>query len=154
MNLRQVPKSEAAAVRRMLDRYLGELSAFGEVNFDYPYFDDYWSQPDHRWPYFILAHGSPIGFAFVRRTEVGIFSMAEFYIMPSNRRRGAAIEAAVALIGVRPGRWELSIFERNLPARRFWPKAIVAAGATAIERTDQDGEIVYRFLVPPPDMTA
>jgi predicted acetyltransferase len=151
MTVEPIPQSGKTRVRQMLDEYLAELSAFGEVNPQYPYFECYWREPDERWPYFIRRDGSTVGFAFVRRMEDGRFSMAEFYVAASARGQGAALEAAVELIGGRPGGWELTIFERNLPAQRFWPKAIAAAGATNVERTRERGEIVYRFLVPARD---
>lgn len=143
-----IPEAAKAEVRALLDRYLSELSAFGEVNPSYPYFEAYWREPGLRWPYFLLCDDAVIGFALVRRlSETGV-SMAEFYIAPSARGRGHSVAAAVRVFSAHPGRWQLTVFERNTPARRFWPKAIAAAGAHVVSRTEAHGETVFHFNVP------
>lgn len=136
----------------MLAVYLTELSAYGEVNPDYPYFDAYWREPGVRWPYFLRDGEEVIGFALVRslsETEAS-YSMAEFAILPFARGGGRGVEAARQVMLAHPGRWELTIFERNLPAQRFWPRAIAAVGGEAVVRTEEHGETVYRFMAPPP----
>lgn len=137
-------------LRSMLSSYLAELGAYGKVNFDYPYFDAYWSEGERRWPYLIRAGSDVIGFAFVRApSDRGAdYSLAEFYIRPEARGCGRGIEAAKAVLTAYPGVWYLTIFLLNAPAQAFWPKAIAAAGSDTPECSEEHGEMVYRFVVP------
>jgi predicted acetyltransferase len=148
VDIARVPKSAKAQLRALLGPYLAELSAFGEVNERYPYFDAYWREPGMRWPYFIRRDGEVIGFALVRRLSETAVQMAEFYLAPAARGEGRALEAAVRVMSAHPGGWELTIFERNLRAQRFWPRAIAAAGGADVSRSEADGETIYRFRVP------
>jgi predicted acetyltransferase len=148
IDIAAVPEAAKGELRKMLGPYLAELSAFGAVNERYPYFDAYWREPGVRWPYFIHCDGAVIGFALVRRLVETEFQMAEFYIVPAARGEGRALEAAARVMSAHPGGWELTIFERNLRAQRFWPKAIMAAGGVDLSRTEAHGDTVYRFRVP------
>jgi predicted acetyltransferase len=135
----------------MLSNYLAELSAYAEMRDEYPYFDDYWREPGVRWPYLIQDGERTIGFAFVRAIpdEGCDASMAEFYVLPSARGGGRGTTAVAALLAAHPGVWRLNILPRNAPAQAFWPKALAAAGAQAIERSEEEGDdTVYRFTVP------
>jgi len=142
-----VPESAKRELRAMLGPYLAELSAYGEVNEDYPYFEAYWREPGVRWPYFIVNDGAVIGFALVRRLSETQVQMAEFYIVPAARGERRALEAAVRVMSNHPGDWELTIFRRNLRAQRFWPKAIAAASGVGVT-SETHGDTVYRFSVP------
>jgi len=150
IEIQVVPEVAKAELRRMLDTYLAELSAFGEVNARYPYFDAYWREPGIRWPYFIRDDGAVIGFALVRRLAETEVQMAEFYVVPAARGERRALEAAIRVMSAHPGGWELTIFERNLRAQRFWPRAISAAGGVDLSRTEACGDTVYRFSLPMP----
>ena len=148
VDIAAVPSAAKGELREMLGPYLSELSAFGAVNERYPYFDAYWREPGVRWPYFVRCDGAVIGFALVRRLSETQVQMAEFYIAPAARGEGRALAAAVRVMSAHPGGWELTIFERNLRAQRFWPRAIAAAGGADVSKSEADGETVYRFNLP------
>ena len=138
-------------IRKLLDEYLVELSAFGDVDHSYPYFDAYWTECGYRWPYLILGDGKIVGFAFVntvspsgRRVD---FSMAEFYIQPSARGHGYGLAAAKELFLKHHGWWELSIMRANERAQSFWPKAISASEGHNTESFEHNEETVHRFSV-------
>lgn len=148
-DLRQAQISDKPNLKDMLEAYLSELSAFGEVGDDYPYFDAYWQDVDARWPYLFLEGESPVGFALVRAPEEGgvDFSMAEFSIVPGSRQRGYGRMMASAVMRRHPGSWNVAIMAGNEPAKAFWPKAIAAAGAQRIRPgLDEDGPF-YRFVI-------
>jgi predicted acetyltransferase len=139
-------------LRALLDEYLAELSAYGEVNLSYPWLDAYWQLVEARWPYLIEGDdGAVQGFALVNTyAPDGLssdFAMAEFYIVPSARRLGIGHLAAAATFRHHPGTWSLSVLRDNAAAQRFWPVAIAAAGARDIERVDVPDGVAYHFVI-------
>jgi predicted acetyltransferase len=124
IDLIAVPEADKAALWRMLQRYLAELSAFdrsqpADSAFPYHHFNKYWQEAG-RWPFWIISEGKIAGFALVRRTEDGTTEMAEFCIEPAFRHTAIGTAAARALFAHFPGRWQLSELKRNLPAIAFW----------------------------------
>lgn len=139
---------EKLRLRDFLRDYLAELSRYGKVIVDYPFFDAYW-QADDRWPYMIEADGQLVGFALVntwspsqRGTD---FALAEFYILPDFRHAGVGTRAFAALLHKHRGVWELSVMAQNEAARIFWQRTIATADITMVERCIVEDEIVYRF---------
>jgi predicted acetyltransferase len=148
-DLRQAQISDKPILKEMLASYLSELSAFGNIDGDYPYFDAYWQDVDARWPYLFLEGERPVGFALVRASqESGFdFSMAEFSIVPAARQRGYGRKMAAAVMRRHPGSWHVAIMAGNAPAKAFWPSAIAAAGAQRVRHGfDEDGPF-YRFFI-------
>ncbi|WDD91189.1 hypothetical protein Bsp3421_001090 [Burkholderia sp. FERM BP-3421] len=146
-------EADQPRLRNWLSAYLRELGA----DEDYPYFDAYWQAGEPRWPYLIRDAGGPIGFAFVRAPgDAGVdFSMAEFYIVRAARRAGCGVLAALALFRAHPGRWEIAVMRDNAPARRFWPKAIAVARASAIREVGTaDGTACLWRIESTPDADA
>ncbi|MBW6420408.1 GNAT family N-acetyltransferase [Rhizobium sp. XQZ8] len=138
-------------LRSLLSDCLTEFEKYGGSGPDYPYFDAYWEQPDHRWPYLIRLDDRYAGFAFVntwspsgRGTD---FAIAEFYVVPDARGRGVGFEAAKTILNERPGQWELSVMARNAPAQKFWPRIIDAIGAGDVERIVSDETTIYCFTI-------
>lgn len=138
-------------LRRLLADYLRELSAYGEVDPAYPYLDAYWDPRERRWPYLLWRGDAVAGFALVNNHApsglVTDFAMAEFYVAPEARGSGSGREAAVAIFRLHPGVWELGIMAPNVLAQRFWPKAIAASGAEALQRIEGAMETIYRFKI-------
>jgi predicted acetyltransferase len=142
------PANEKPRLRDILTDYLAELSRYGEVSVDYPFFDSYWHDND-RWPYMIEADGQLAGFALVntwspsqRGTD---FAVAEFYILPDFRRAGVGRRAFAALLHKHRGVWELSVVSKNEAAKAFWQRTIANAGVTVMDRLTIEDEVVYRF---------
>ncbi len=88
-----------------------------------PYFDAYWEEAT-RHPYLIWVHDKPAGFAFVRELDVGVYSMAEFFILRGHRGTGLAAKAATHLFEQFRGEWRVAQMENNIPAQRFWRRVI------------------------------
>jgi len=125
--LQEVPLEEKAALRIFLDAYLIELSAFGEFDLSYPFYDQYWYE-DNRWPYWIISDDQKIGFIFVDQTsrfgEPLDYFLAEFYILPEYRGNGYGQEAFKKIIALYPGQWELAFFIGHAQAEKFWLKVV------------------------------
>lgn len=116
--------------------------------------DDYWSEAD-RAVWFIRAGGALAGFALLNRhSHCGLpvgHNMGEFFVARSFRRDGIGARAAIDLIEMHPGQWEIAVGARNAPALAFWPRVIAAARVHDVETRDGDGQQwtgpITRFVV-------
>ena len=112
--------------------------------FEYPHMASYWCGAD-RWPLVIRVDGRTAGFALVNTLshcgETIDRNMAEFFVARRYRRHGNASEAARQIFERYPGRWEVAVAVRNLPAVSFWPKAIERAPTVSnVEQREQNDE--------------
>ena len=131
MSVEIVPvlESEKAALWARLQDYIRELMPYdggpmpADGVFDYPYFDAYWREPEHRWPFWGVADGQRVAFALVHRGQER-FEMAEFYSFPEFRRTGVSLPFAKAVIARYPGPWEFSQFAENKGAVAFWRRVL------------------------------
>lgn len=133
----------------------GKLTAGEDGRFaDLLRLDEYWSAPD-RSVWFIRAGGQLAGFALLNKRShcdrPVDFNMGEFFVMRTFRRDGVGARAAVDLIQMHPGQWEIAVSARNTPALAFWPRVIAAAGARDVEHLQGDGKQwtgpITRFVV-------
>lgn len=119
---------------RLMQLYLYDFSEYSaddvnsQGNFEYPYIDAYW-QEEGRYPFFIKADGKFAGLVLVRSGSeynrlCGAHNIAEFFIMKKYRSCGAGTEAAAKIFDMFPGKWEISVWENNLPAEKFWEKVV------------------------------
>jgi predicted acetyltransferase len=80
-----------------------------------------------------------------------VSQMSDFYVRPSQRRRGVGGATLEALWCEIPGHWELQVHVRNEAAMRFWPTLIARHATRAAARHDVvegDGRRVeYRFHI-------
>ncbi len=63
----------------------------------------------------------------------------ELYLIRSARGRGLAHGAVRQLLQSRPGRWCLSVYKQNLPARKFWDSVIRENGTLICTMPGEDG---------------
>lgn len=93
----------------------------------YPDLEKYWND-ETRFPYLIRKDEKDIGFVFVRLIHSGersYFSIAEFFIMRKYRRKGIGGQAAVRVLDLHRGNWEVFQMETNRPAHAFWHGVIL-----------------------------
>ena len=117
--------------------------------------EDYWSLPD-RSVWFIRAGGELAGFALLNtRSHCGRavdFNMGEFFVMRTFRRDGVGARAAIDLIHMHPGQWEIAVSVRNPPALAFWPRVAAKVTGEAVETLQGDGKAwtgpILRFVSP------
>ncbi len=94
---------------------------------DYPYLEDYWKEPNHRYPYVIKKNEKYVGFVLVKFNESeerSYFSIAEFFILKKYRREGIGKAVANKIFNLHKGQWEVHQIESNKPAQIFWNKII------------------------------
>lgn len=104
--------------------------------------DDYWREPD-RSVWFIREGGALAGFALLNRNSHCSLpvdhNMAEFFIARRHRGQGVGARAAIDLIQLHSGQWEIAIGAGNHPAWAFWPRVIQTLNARNVERLQGDG---------------
>jgi predicted acetyltransferase len=127
-----VPLAGKSPLRTLLTAYLDELAALEGVpprprdldgHATYRWFDHYWTDPD-RLPLGIWVGSDLAGFCLLRDTA-DRWQIAEFYVAPSQRRRGVATTAVAGIVGrcraSGTHRWlEASTLAWNEPALAFW----------------------------------
>jgi predicted acetyltransferase len=84
----------------------------------------YW-QDSWRHPYLIRADGKLAGFALVHERsrlsgEMGIWDLAEFFVMRKYRRQGIGSLVATRLFETHRGKWEIRQRHDNGVASAFW----------------------------------
>ena len=110
-------------------KYLYEMTAFYPDEMDengvlhYGYFEEYFVDPA-RHAFFIYNDDTMVGFVMIHPYSVlghdPDYTMAEFTIFPSYRRRHFAIEAARLVLSTYRGKWEIKYNEKNIPAKTLW----------------------------------
>jgi predicted acetyltransferase len=119
---------------------LGEDGLFAA----YEYWDGYWTEPD-RVPILIRADGHVAGFALVNNSaHSGLptdYSIAEFFVARKHRRSGVGQAAALAILGARPGQWDVAVSRRNIGAQYFWRRVAAEIAGDEVEALDRDDDL-------------
>lgn len=93
----------------------------------------------------------PVGFAVVRQARrapgqtVYDYSMAEFFVSRSWRRRGIGQQAVRLILDRFAGRWEILEHLRNPEAVKFWRKTVAQYAGRAYRESVQNGEVRQYF---------
>jgi predicted acetyltransferase len=93
----------------------------------------------------IRSDGRAVGFVFIRPCSYltgdrAVSDVAQFFVLRGHRRTGVGLAAAALTFARRAGRWEVRELAANVPAQRFWRRAITAAGHAFTEREwEKDG---------------
>jgi predicted acetyltransferase len=137
----------ASLLSNLLELYIHDLSQVFDVEpgsdgrFGYEKLPLYWSEPERRFPFLILAGGRLAGFALVARASpspdaADVFDVAEFFVLRRHRRAGVGRRAAFLLWNRFRGRWTVRVSEANRGALRFWTgiTAEYTSGAATIAR--------------------
>ena len=123
-----IPKTKLSQARNFLDGYLTELSQFDPtIEFDkngkpiYKWFDCYWEEKE-RYPLYYIIDGQIAGLALIRELEDLVYDFAEFYVVPSFRKDGNAIDFATKITQLFEGQFVFSTRFTNPRALKFWGK--------------------------------
>ena len=149
-------------IREELQSYLAELSRFADIDknakgqYDYPYLDHYWRQPD-RHPFIIYLDNEPVGFLLVREDQdpangSSLTEIAELYILPAFRQCSIASSAVREVLGYFPGNWRATVFPGNDVAYCFWRQLISALDpefTLALPSYDKQQHVVFSFSAQP-----
>lgn len=91
---------------------------------------------------YLICRGQALaGFALVRGLAASPMVMGEFFVVRAARRRSVGQEAAIRVLGLHPGAWEIPFQEENPGAARFWRHVgeKAAAGGCAQKRRPVPG---------------
>ncbi len=129
--LERAPLALKPILRQLLTEYLLELAPMAGATLQkgsdgqvyYRWFDQYWSDPG-RVPFAIWWGADLAGFCLLRDTGL-CWHVAEFYVAPPYRRRGAGAAAVTALkefcrASGRHRCLEACTLHRNLVSLAFW----------------------------------
>jgi predicted acetyltransferase len=132
---------EAPIIENLMQLYTHDFSEFwagtarGDLNPDgrfesYP-LGDYWSRPN--WSAcFIWRDQVLAGFSLINdQTHSGQAAdrnVGEFFILRKHRGQGVGQIAALRILSLHPGSWEVAVARKNVQAREFWRKTIQNAG--------------------------
>lgn len=140
---------------QMLELYNYDFSAFSGDDiseygyFGYPYIDAYWNEQG-RYPFFIRVDGKLAGLVLVRSCSEYVpldepHNVAEFFVMKKYRRKGVGRSAAMAVFDRVPGGWEISVWDSNMDAKRFWHSVVEEYTAGCYERFNDETHGVEGF---------
>ncbi len=135
------------------DTSRGELEEDGRFS-AYDEWESYWTEPDRK-ALLIRAEGHVAGFALINTfAHSGLatdFSIAEFFVVRKHRRSGVGRGAALAILGARPGQWDIAVSRRNVGAQHFWRRVAVLAASSEVEALDRNDSLwdglILRFWV-------
>ncbi|MBI4299756.1 MAG: GNAT family N-acetyltransferase [Chloroflexi bacterium] len=143
LNVMRAGEGQKKVLARLLELYQYDLSdvtgkELAESGlYGYVYLDDYWRE-EGREAYLFLSEGKLAGFALVNRYALlpanqDAYSIAEFFVLKTHRRRSIGTAAAREIIRQHQGKWEIRVFAKNEGAIAFWRQVIRELGVEFVE---------------------
>ncbi len=151
MSLRRAGEADRALIENLFNLYRNDLSAYGA---DFAFLDDRgyfeYGAADELLPFgdgvetYIIEDGRhPAGLIVVTDGRYALEGCAwcfqELYLIRPARGKGLARAAAEELLSQKPGRWCLSVYKKNQPARAFWNRLIEARGNLVCQMPGEEG---------------
>jgi predicted acetyltransferase len=149
--VRPMAPDERPVVERLWQLYMHDLSEFrGTLPDETGLFPPgrlprYLDEPD-RCIHLVHADEAVAGFAMVRGLREPPLVVGEFFVLRAARRRGVGHQAAVQLLRMHRGTWEIAFQEQNLTAARFWRR--VAADVAGPDWTEEPRPVPGKPEVP------
>ena len=132
LKFQKVAEIEKPILKQLLELYCYDFSEYIliDVNqkgmYGYKYLDQYWTEVE-RHAFFILVDGKYAGFIMINQ-DLKIAKegncISEFFILKKYRKKGIGTKSAFYAFDQFPGPWEVSVITSNIPAMKFWQKAI------------------------------
>jgi predicted acetyltransferase len=147
-----VALEQRTVLERLWQLYTHDLSEFrgsmpdGEGLYQSGRLPLYFDDPD-RCGYLIWSGSALAGFALIRGLRAKSRVMGEFFVVRAARRQHVGHEAALALLGLHPGPWEIAFQEENAGAARFWRR--VATDAVGQAWTEGPPRVRGNPAIPP-----
>lgn len=134
IEIKPIQIEQKSVLVQMMELYNYDFSEFSDDDlneygyFGYPYIDNYWTE-EGRHPFFIRVDGKLAGFILVRSCSEynkleQPYNIAEFFVLKKYRHRGVGKAAAIQVFNQFQGSWEVSQWENNISAQKFWRKVV------------------------------
>ena len=151
VTLEAIPPDELPVLRNLWELYVHDFTEFvprepgadGRFETDASFVARIAAPQELLW---IRREARVAGFVFIRPCsfltgDPGVSDLAQFFVLRGHRRAGVGLAAAALAFARRPGSWEVRESASNLPAQRFWRRAIAAVtgGAFAERPWEKDG---------------
>jgi predicted acetyltransferase len=152
VSIRLAGPQDRPVIENLIQLYLYDMADVfqfpvgAEGRFAYDFLDRFWQRPylifwrDELAGFVLVIDGSPITAAKDRQF------VAEFFVLKAYRGKGVGRAAFRDVLRANPGRWQIGVMERNIPASAFW-QTVTAAHAPKAYPHHFDGEDwrVYEF---------
>jgi predicted acetyltransferase len=97
----------------------------------------WWTRDDHH-PFFVRVAGRLAGFALVSKgskvaDDPAAMDVAEFFVVRGERGKRVGQQAALALLGRFPGRWEIRVRQSNPRALKFWSRVLEVCSGRKVD---------------------
>ncbi len=158
IRLQVVRKEDRDLLWNINQKYLYEMTMYypdqmdENGNYHYGHFEEYFTDP-RREAFFLYNDNTMVGFAMLcPYSNIGKnpdYTMAEFTIFPTYRRKHYALEAANLLLSNHPGQWEIKYNEKNIGAKKLWT-TVTAFYHPAVHHLNEE-ETVFEFEYKPVD---
>lgn len=157
MTLRPVRACDRTLIENLFNLYRNDLSLYcddfpcidEDGFFDKGIADEVLPFGDGVETYIILNNGHPAGLIMVTSEEYALEGCSrrfqELYLIRPERGKGLARAAAEQMLAAHPGRWCLSVYKNNHPARRFWDKLIAERGRLIYSVPGEEGMLDLVF---------
>lgn len=129
IELQTVKEEDKELFWNINQKYLYEMTSYypdemdKQGNYRYGYFDAYFTEPERK-AFFIFNDEKMIGFVMMNPySAIGHnpdYTIAEFTIFPSYRRKRYAFDTAKLIFSSYHGSWEIKYNEKNSGAKKLW----------------------------------
>ena len=157
MTLRPVTERDRGLIENLFNLYRNDLNAYcGEFEyldadgfFDHGIADELLPFGEGVETYIICENGKNLGLVTVTDESYALegcqWCFQELYLIRAARGKGLAHEAIRQILEQKPGRWCLSVYKNNRPAKRFWNSVIEENGTLLITMPGEEGmtDIVF-----------
>lgn len=129
IELQTVKEEDKELFWNINQKYLYEMTSYypdemdKQGNYRYGYFDAYFTEPERK-AFFIFNDEKMIGFVMMNPySAIGHnpdYTIAEFTIFPSYRRKRYAFDTVKLIFSSYHGSWEIKYNEKNSGAKKLW----------------------------------
>lgn len=152
IRLQKVKEEDRTLLWNILQKYLYEMTLYypdkvdAQGNYPYRYFDAYFTEEERK-AFFIYDNRTLVGFVMLNPySAIGHhpdYTIAEFTIFPSYRKRHYAMDAMNLILLTYHGNWEIKFHKKNKGAKKLWTMA--AASYSPIVYCINREELIIEF---------
>lgn len=153
IRLQKVKEEDRELLWNINQKYQYEMTKYypdtmdDQGNYQYEYFDAYFTDTERN-AFFIFDDKTLVGFIMLNPYSAidhqPDYTIAEFTIFPSYRRKHYAIDAVNLIFSSHHGKWGIKYNEKNRGAKRLW--TMVAAPYSPVVYHINEEETVLEFI--------